>query len=200
MDEKVTQAPAEERTEKPKVASGKKRKKTLSKRFRETFLAEDIHNVGDFVFFDVIVPAIQDMIVNTIQDSVNRLVYGSSSRRPYGGFNGSQSRAPRTSYASAYSSRPVSQQPTHERRPDRRDAFFTDIEFDNRGEAEAVLMSMRDDIAHYGICTVMDMCDHSGVTATWTDRNYGWNNLDSARVRNVRGGFIIDLPKPAPID
>ena len=37
-------------------------------------------------------------------------------------------------------------------------------------------------------------------TKTYTDQKWGWSDLALASVRGVRGGYILDLPRPIVID
>ena len=77
---------------------------------------------------------------------------------------------------------------------------FDQITFDNRGEAEKVLQSMRELISAYGVATLSDFYDLLGVTGSWADNNYGWISLSTADVVRSRDGYIIRFPKVTPVD
>lgn len=77
---------------------------------------------------------------------------------------------------------------------------FAELVFNDKAFATDVLVDLKTDLASYQIATVFDLYDHAGVDTKPTDRNYGWTNLDTAYVDKVRGGWIIRLPKPLPIE
>ena len=77
---------------------------------------------------------------------------------------------------------------------------YDDIILENRGEAELVIDRMREYIDSYGIVTVAELYEFIGVTKDYTTRNYGWTNLDNARVNRIRDGYLLVLPQAMPIN
>jgi len=75
-----------------------------------------------------------------------------------------------------------------------------DIILRTRGEGEAVIASLSDLIEDYGVASVADLYDLVGITGSFTDNKYGWTNLRTASVTRVRDGFLLNLPRPTPID
>ena len=59
----------------------KRRKKSLGKRFHDTFFGEDMKGTASYVVFHVLIPAAKDMIVQAGAQGIERLVYGESLRR-----------------------------------------------------------------------------------------------------------------------
>ena len=186
-----------------KVISGKAvvRKKSLGKKFAETFLAEDIANVKDYLFYDVIVPAIKDTIVNTITNGIQAFVYGGSrsqGQRFTGsyGVNRFSSGNSYTSYSNRYGSpRPDPAMHTVDR------GYMNDKEpiLETRYDAEVVLDDLRDLIASYGQATVGDLYDLLGFDSKHTDYKWGWVDLGTAQVRHVYDGWLVDLPRPVRV-
>lgn len=185
-----------QRKEVKKVVKGtvKKRKKPLSKKIAETFMAEDLNDVKSHVFFDVIVPSIKDTLSESIKEAVDMFFHGS------GKSNRSRKNKPysRVSYSSYYDrdddrkSRRSGNVPSRE---------FYDIVLDSRLEAEEVLDSLRDIIDQYGQASLADYHDLCGVSGSYTDNKYGWTDLTRANVTLVRGqGYIVDLPKAILLD
>jgi len=39
-----------------------------------------------------------------------------------------------------------------------------------------------------------------GLAATHTDNKWGWTDLSGAGVSRIRGGYLLDLPEPEPLD
>lgn len=184
--------------ERPKVESVVKgttmtRKKTLGTKIRDTFIAEDLVKVKDYVISDVIIPNIKKAVDDIVSNGIHMVLYGSAGRPA----NSSRT-APisqRVSYRSYYDQRngsvPV--------RVANNGYDFEDVVFDSRGDAELVLDQMIDIISSYGVCTVADYYDSCGRTSDYTTVDYGWRNLRSARVDRVSEGYVIKLPRAVPI-
>ena len=69
------------------------------------------------------------------------------------------------------------------------------IEFDSANDANEVLSYMIDSIEQYGLVTVADFYELSGVASKFTDHQFGWTNLNGVRVVPIRGGgFYISFP------
>ena len=186
-----------------KVIQGKAvvRKKSLGKKFAETFLAEDVTNVKDYLFYDVIVPAVKDVIVNTITNGIQAFVYGGA-RSQGQRFTGSYGigRYPSgnsyTSYSAKYGNpRPDPALHTVDR------GYMNDKEpiLETRYDAEVVLDDLADLIASYGQATVGDLYDLIGFDSRHTDYKWGWVDLSTAQVRKVPGGWLVDLPRPVRV-
>lgn len=184
-----------------KVISGHvvKRKKSLGKKFFETFIGEDIDTVSSYIIHDVLVPAAKSTISDMVQSGIEMLLFGekkgSRTRR-----DGGRSYVSYNSYSSSYR--------RDDRRDDRRDVSsrnrarhnFDEIVLDSRGEAEEVLSCLVDLVIDYGEATVADLYDLVGVTGNFTDNKYGWRDLSSASVSRVRDGYLLNLPKVKLLD
>lgn len=68
------------------------------------------------------------------------------------------------------------------------------IVFENREAAEKVLESLTVMQNNYGYVSVADLNDLSGTVGNYKDARRGWKNIDSARVKRVKYGYIVDLP------
>mgnify|MGYP007070299812 CR=1 FL=1 len=73
--------------------------------------------------------------------------------------------------------------------------------FDYRQDAEDCLDRLLDRIEYYGVVTVSELYDILGETVygDFTKEDWGWDDLSTARVRKVRGGYLLDLPRVRPI-
>lgn len=202
--------PEEEKTPEKKkvqavVTSGVKRqKRSFSKKVAETFLEDDTKNVGSYLLHDILIPAAKALISDMVGGGVEMLLFGERrSRNTNIRRDGGRSY---TSYGSLYRSDDRDRDRRDPR--DRRDISrtsrarhdFDDIIFGARGEAEDVLSHLVDLTVDYNQATVADLYDLAGITSDFTDNKYGWTNLRDARVDRVRGGYLINLPKPVALD
>lgn len=71
---------------------------------------------------------------------------------------------------------------------------------DERAEAEEVIDRMFELVSRYGSVSVADMYELVGLASTHTDNKWGWTDLSGAGVSRIRGGYLLDLPEPEPLD
>jgi hypothetical protein len=193
-------------TEKPKQSSvvkkgARKRRKTFGEKFKEAFMGDESKNVGDYVIHDVLVPALKSTISDVVTGGIEMALFGerrsgrsirdkgktyTSYNSYYGGSRGRDDRDDR-------GSRDIS-------RSGRARHDFDDVIFDSRAEAEDVLTHLVDLTLDYGIASVGDFYELSGIESQFTDNKYGWTSLRGACTDRVRNGYVIRLPQPRPID
>lgn len=178
------------------VVTGKVKpmKKPARKRFMESIGVEDGRTVGDYLVWDVILPAMKDTISEVFKKGIDAFLYGNA--RPYSR-NGVERRggSTRVSYNSYYDrdDRSSSRYTYHGRAVN----DFRDFVFEDRRDAEAVLSEMVEIVSVYGFCKVSDFYSLVGETErNFTDHNYGWEQLGRASVERTRDGWIVDLPRP----
>lgn len=188
-----------------KVVQGKvmKKKKGIGSKLAETFLEDDTKSVASYIFHDVLIPAAKSMISDMVGGGIEMLLFGGRrSRTDYG--RGGVNRGPsRTSYGSYYRSTN-----DRDRDRDRRDISsrgrarfdFDEIVLETRGEAEEVLSNLVDLTIDYQQATVADLYELVGITGNFTDNKYGWTDLRGVVPRRVRDGYLLDLPRPQPLD
>lgn len=177
---------AEKEKLKPVVKQEIKQKQSLGSKIRETFSKENTESVGDYLVFDIIIPWIKDGIVDVVTNGVNMLIYGDSR----GGRN------KKTDYTSKSKVSYRDGDRTNYSKKARASQDFSDIVLGSRTDALNVLSSLRSRIEEYDACTVADFYDLVDITSNFTDNNYGWTDLQSAYISQVRGGYILVLPKP----
>lgn len=190
------QAQAEKRVTKAVVSGGAStKKKSEIRKIADNFASSDTENVKSYILQDVIVPAVKRVLDDLIVGSLRMILYGER-----GTSDGRRSNASKVSYRSYY-----------ERESDRRrdndnrvraGFEYDDIEFDYRGDAEAVLTSMEDVIEQYDIVSVNDLYDLAGISNNNPSTNrYGWTNLSTAQIVRTRNGkYIIKLPRAMPLN
>lgn len=178
-----------------KVVSGsaKTKKKGAAGKMADIFISEDVSNVKNYVFMDVLVPAIKKAISDIVRDGIDMILYGESGRSKR---NSSSSKI---SYAQYYDRDRDRSNRAHANSGNIR-FDFEDIIFETRRDAEDVREQMEELIDRYGTVSVSDMYDMAGLTAPYTANKYGWMNIRTAEPVRVRDGYILKLPKPMPID
>lgn len=175
-----------------------RRKRSLRKQFKETFVAGDAKSAIQYVIFDVLLPAAKDMVVEAGSQGIEKLIFGDSRRRrgsttPYSGPTG---------YIN-YNRYSAPHQMGPERalsRQARARHNFDEIVLDLRSEAEEVIDRLLDLVSQYGAASVADLYELVGLTAAHTDNKWGWTDLHGAGVSRIRGGYLLDLPEPLPLD
>lgn len=185
--------------------------KSEGKKIVETFFKGDLESVKRSIWRDVVVPTIKDMLWSTLERAGRGLIYGDSERYSRSDRDRDSARARQVDFT-AYSRRP-------ERPRDRdRDPYYdaNDIydygelrfEFDRgpdggeweaRKDAENVRANMADICAEYRWVSVAQMFELAGLPKKYTDRDWGWTNVDNARIERGRNCYILRLDRPRPI-
>lgn len=174
------------------------RKKPLSSKIAETFTGDDAGTVGEYIIFDVMLPAFKNLLFDVVSEGSRRMLFGTSG----GGRSvASASRGGQVAYnrIAAKGSGVIANNAPHTMsRAARATHDFRELVFDTRGEAEVILEKLRDAIAEYDNVTVADMYECVEITAGFTDHNWGWigNDLNQARVKPVSAGYLLDMPAP----
>lgn len=177
-----------------KVVKGKvTTKKNPTRRLKETFISDEIHNVKDYIFLDVLIPATKKAIADIVTNGIDMILYGET------GHTKKKSNSSGVSYRSYYDKRDDRDRYSSSSRA-RVGYSFDDIVFESRSEAEEVLNHMDDLIEHYTVVSVADMYDLVGLPCQYTDNKYGWTNIRNASVIRSRDGYVIDMPKALPIE
>lgn len=175
-----------------KVISGNaKVRKNNVRKLTDTFFAEDVSTVKSHLRDDLLIPELKRLVVNLLKDGVDILFNGRISR------NGNKSNTfvgDRFSYDRCYSNKPAEPIRTVNR------FSYDDIEYESRGDAQAVLDHMHNVIRRYGFVTVAEMYEMVERTAPFTANNYGWTDISTAYVDRSYGGYIIRLPRAVPIE
>lgn len=178
------------------------RKTPLGKKFAQTFIGGSGKGVMTYIVFDILVPAAKDMISDAASQGIEQLLFGEArhtsrrgGRRPYSGPGGY------VSYNRYSSSRePVRDEPRTISRRGRSMHDFNEIILGTRVEAEEVIDRLFDLLSKYDNASVADLYELVGITANFTDEKWGWTDLRGASVAKVRNGYLLDLPRPEPLD
>ena len=186
--------PTPEKKHVGKVISGtaKVKKKNELGKIADIFISEDIKNVKNFVFMDVLVPAIKKAISDIVTDGIDMILYGGNGRRS------KNSNVSKISYRSFYDKK--DERPRASAEPRTYAAYSnTNLTFDYRQDAEEILNTMHETLEAYGIVSIADLYEYAGLDCEHTDYRYGWTDLRTADVERTRDGYTLSLPKAIPI-
>lgn len=181
------------------------KKKSLGKRFKEVFIGGNSRNVANYVIMDVLVPQAKDMIVEAAQQAFERMIYGESRPSSRNRYGTRPDRVP-TNYnrLSSRGNNPIGRSGREERGTAyvsvRSQNGIDDILLATRPEAELVLERMDDLLREYESASVADLYSLIDWSSSHTDHKWGWTDLTDARIDRVRDGYILNLPKPLPLD
>lgn len=179
----------------PKTAQAKQRKKSLGRKFSETFIKSDAESVGSYIFFDVLVPAIVDTFRDIINSSLDMFLYGDTRGRGTGISVSTNRNKSYVSYRDCYDTGRRKEAPA----PERRSAYKEtndDVIFESRAEAEETIDAMINLIDTYDMVSVREFREMVGLNFEFTDEKYGWTNLSNVSVSRTRDGYVINLPRP----
>ena len=181
----------EEKAKIEKVTSGnvKKKEKSDVRKFVDSFIQGDVKEIKAYLIFDVIIPWLKKGFLDTLNKGASMLLNGKAESKSSGDV-----KAARVSYSKMYDGEPRPWS-SRTRRYD-----YDDIVYSSHEDAESVLNAMSDILDRYRIVKVADLFDLSGITPNPTDYNYGWTDIRSASISQVSEGFIVNLPRPMPID
>ena len=206
----LAQKPVEE--EKPKLGGTIQggvslKRKTPGQRFTETFLNNgDVKTVGQTILLDVIVPALKEMIFSAGRDALSMFLWGDTRASNKGGLRNYGSIV--RDYSSI-STNSISRSRDRDRvdiyRPED-SARYNNLVFEIRGDAENILFNMRDYINTYDDIQIVKLYElvreQTGIQIPMTsqDAKFGWSDLTNATVRQVRGGYLLELPNPIVLE
>ncbi len=188
-----------------KVVTNKvsQRKKPISKRLSETFFGGDAAGVGQYIMMDVILPAMKDALSDAVSQGIDRILFGESRSSGRTRHARSENRNGFVSYNRFANNQRDSRrdEPRQMSRRARSTHNFDEIVLATRVEADNVLTRMDDLIERYGEATVADLYGLVDITASHTDDKWGWKeDLHAARVQRIRDGYLLNMPRPEPLD
>ncbi len=181
------------------------KRKTPGQRFSENFLNNgDVKTVGHTILSDVIIPALKEMIFSAGRDALSMFLWGDA-RSP--GKNTIRSGGLYRDYST------ISSGVSRGRDNNRVDIYrpedtprYNNLVFEIRGDAENILYNMREYINTYDDLQIIKLYElvkeQTGIDIPMTaqDAKFGWSDLTNAHVRQVRGGYLLELPNPIVLE
>lgn len=198
----LEKAPGKREVQRVTKSKATLRPKPLYKKFFDAFRPED--NVGfvEYTLLEVVAPGIKDAAADAFHGGIDyalgtNMPRGRRGRRSEGGY---------TSYnrMSSGRSRGHRDDDRERRRPRRETRMADDVReviLESRVEAEEVLDSLIELASKYDVATMRDLLSLIGEPHNQTHEDWGWTDLRGARIHRVgRDGYLLDLPRPEPLD
>lgn len=173
------------------VTVKKPKNKLMSK-----FFAEDAKTVGGHVLNVVVIPSLQKLFSDVVKGAVDWLIYGAKGSQQKTGVSN-------VSYSRYYSSNAQPQTTTFGANPmlNRSNIFAVqEVMFNERADAEEVLLRMAELVEKYGMVSVADFYELVGQRFAFTDQKYGWRDLRTTEIIRGMSGFYIRFPKVIPLE
>ena len=164
------------------------------KKFGRAFFGGHIRDVIRFVASDVLLPSAKNLFVDMANKGVDRMVYGDRPS-PRQTTNRLTPRMSYNSVARQTASVMLPDQPPLNQRLNGRRMDVGEIVLSSRGEAEAVLDGLMSVIETHDAASLADLYDLLRLPSAYTDNNWGWTNLATASITQVRQGFLLSLPQ-----
>lgn len=163
------------------------------------FLSEDAGSVGGYVLYDILLPALRDLISDIGHGFIDAAMGSGGGRSRYRSRRDRDRDRSYISYNRMYDDRDDRYESRRSRKD--RDRDLDDIVFDYREDAEDCLDRLCAYLERYDDVPVSYLYDILGwtVPGAFTDDDWGWTNLSSARVRQYRGRYKLELPRVKPL-
>jgi hypothetical protein len=198
----------EPRPRRGQIASAKRIKKPLLKRFADTFLEGGTgHDIGNYIMHDVVIPAAKSTIADLVEGAIEMLLFnGEGGRSRHATRRGGRSYVAYNSMYAGSTRRDDGRPPV--RRPHNVERATTgmsrngveSIVLPSRQEAEIVLGELIELLNEYQVVTLSDLYDLTGLASDFTDNKYGWFELPECSTMRVRDGWALVLPRPVIVD
>jgi len=196
-----------------KVAHGRQveMRKTLWERIKDLFLEPEGEPSRDYIYEDIIEPAIADGVSNIAQGIMDSLMGGINNFLfPNGGPRYYPDRG-RTRWGRAYDEyyddrnrhygdRARERRAERDRRSRRSDDPAAMVE--TRDEAIRLIEAMQDRVHRYDIASVLNFYDMADMPTNSVDDRYGWDREHpfEASITYTRDGYVVTPSRPIPLD
>lgn len=157
------------------------------------FFTNNLENIGEYIWKEVVVPAGKDMISNAGKKALDLIIYGDASKTQTSSYNSNNG----SKYKQAYQQQQASQQ-KHVNVP--RGSVMVDTE----QQGKDILKRLDNDLKRTNQpVNIPDLYDcYNAVTnktdyvVSYTDAKWGWYDLRSAEVVYTRDGWMVKMPEP----
>ena len=175
------------------IAHGKLPKRTMWSRIKGAIFVAGAREIKESLIEDVVKPTIKDFLADVLYATVDVALYGRSAKRGRKGGRVVTSNGRSVVDYSAESTR------NRNRREARRTSSgydFRNIYFEDRYEADEVFDALVEEIQDKGEASVYYFYELCGVTAEYTDQQWGWKDLSGTGYDRGPEGIALLLPKP----
>ena len=197
-------------------------KPSVGNRFKNAvFNKENLETVGDKIVSDLVIPGVQDLTTNLFQtitdifmETVKTVIYGddepsyvNARNNGYRNYNAISSGGKNSSKSYGSMTRTGGNSATNYNHV--RSTGFVNYALPSRIDIDKVSKYMYDVANDFdGFVSVASYYEYlidqydMDIEPAYTDEKWGWfeNDLDRAKPRRVREGWLFDLPNPKPLD
>lgn len=192
--------------EKPKLekaisGEAKFQKKSVGTKFKEMLIPANFSDIKSYAINDILIPSAKAGFMMLMEMMLYNKV--SPGRRTFWGGGTDYSRISSSSnyIRDAYGRPVIDLKPTQKSTPKQKNVLdIDDILIETRAEAATIISILRERIKDYGVASVGDLYSLLGEKCDYVTENYGWKDLSTAGIKNVRGGFMLDLPRPVYLE
>lgn len=204
-------APQPDLQEKPRITrivEGEviRRKKPLGRKFTDMFIGSDAKGTVGFIISTILIPTAQNAVIESGTAALERVFGQNLSPTSRHIARSAVSNAGHIAYNRMSQQSPFSQN-TQRQIPSRMTPRghaqhdFGEIIFSTKVEAVETLDQMFEVLSQYHVVAVSELYEMINEPANPIDTKWGWTVLNGSQVRRVQGGgYLLDLPKPEPID
>lgn len=183
------------------------KKRSLGRRFMDTFFGGDFRSAAEYLAAEVLLPEARRIIVEMAWKGTERVVFGDSKARPRDSIYGPNTRFDYSNFAKDPRERRASKHRGSANLPDqfprpgmqRGRPSDQDLIFTSREDAQRVIEALSLIIDKYEIVSVADLKELVGIPTVHTDQKWGWDRLVDVNIRQVREGYLLELPQAEPI-
>lgn len=182
-----------------KVVTGEvlQKKKGVGTKFKTIFFGGDAKQATLFVVSDVVLPGLRNLLFDMGTEGLKKLLFGDAAPRGRQG-----TRGPVIDYRSRfqttirpYDTRYESQSPINAYSRVRQNRHeINDVIVGTREEAETVIERLITVLDQYDVVSLAALYELLGLETSYIDNKWGWTNLASAQVRQIRQGYLLELP------
>lgn len=173
------------------VTQNEKESHAEKSRLTKAIFADDIKGAVKAVFWKQFLPRMKNAMVGTIHDTVNAVFNTKIGSGYTSGLN---------TYATNYQSISSGGNANYQQITTKKVSLRNDLRFDTEEDAKKVKELMEGEIQECGFVTVGKVYDWLGKPCPSTWYNYGWINIDSARIINEDGVYRLSVPNASPVD
>lgn len=163
-----------------------KKQKTFSQKLKEAVFGEDVKNVPEHVFFNIIVPNVVKMFGDSVQGALSMTFRSLTGRRR----DGRDDDSPYRNYDYNRQYRDERRRTATSANPD-----FSNFVFSTSDGVFDKIETFEDTLDHYEYLTVADVKSELGETPRSVDRKWGWKSVRDFDAEPDGDGWILVTPR-----
>lgn len=183
------------------------RKESFWTKAKKSVLGEGASEVGTYVFWDVLIPAVKDTLQDIVTKGIEMLLFGTDDRSYRRTRDNTRRRSgPIVQYGSHYSSTDRYERTAPRRTEPLRSPGYNDrlsrVTFKYEKDARQVIEFLDELIQVYGSVSIADFYEAAGLASeiAYTDNSWGWMSLGACRVVRTPHGWEIIFADPERLD